>query len=652
MKLKTLFLHLSVYFTLFILAVQVPLKADKAREINDDDIILIEAGARYQTIEGFGTSLINWENEVQELYDTEDFRDTYAYEMSLNMLRVNLWPEVLTDPVNESKDITHKIFNKEHEKIHFFMDFAQGLKKRNNEVKVIGTVYSPPGWMKYNNHTRDFKPGSINGESYVMDNGESSVNRVRERYFQHYAKYLLEWIRWWDEEGVGFYALSIANEPMHTKTSESCLWTAEHYAEIIALLGELLEEHGYGNVKLFGPETMTYANDTLENPLYLSEIMEHPEASQYFHIFSTHGYQDGVNPWLLPTDLVTVRNLVAPYNLDFWITKGNTGDHHWPSPIKDGIANHIHSAFVHGNVKAFFAWQITENTYNYGALMRKSVMTSKSYTFQQYARFIENGAIRIAAWPSETSVAASAYIHDKNQTLTIVLINHSNLDVAKTIKLSSIKNRDNKAQIYRTSSTENLQQLEDLEIINDLIQIELPKESVTTLYVNQIEAEDVTKQFLRVRNGSGEGFYPIGSTVTIEANTPDENQEFAEWRGDTAHIEDIYSPITTLTIPEFDVNIRAFYANLPQDDTHLAEMSSAIISIFPNPATGNLLNISSDMPLQKIVLYSLTGIAIVNTEIQLQTETVLDISGMPKGYYVLQLHTLNNEVVMKKFIKR
>jgi O-glycosyl hydrolase len=133
-----------------------------------------------------------------------------------------------------------------------FVDFGRGLRKINPDVKIIGTVWSPPAWMKVNRAITDTRSGAIRAGGYGDIN-----NRVDPKYYRHFCKWVVEYVKLHDRLGVPFYAVSPGNEVQFTQSFESCVWDAQDFVTILVLLREMLTAEGYGHVRVFGPETMT-----------------------------------------------------------------------------------------------------------------------------------------------------------------------------------------------------------------------------------------------------------------------------------------------------------------------------------------------------------------------------------------------------------
>jgi hypothetical protein len=72
---------------------------------------------------------------------------------------------------------------------------------------------------------------------------------------------------------------------------------------------------------------------------------------------------------------------------------------------------------------------------------------------------------------------------------------------------------------------------------------------------------------LVVNNGSGDGDYVSGSSVTIIADDASDGQEFDAWTGDTTALANTTSATTTVTMPESSVTVTATYKDEVVDDS-------------------------------------------------------------------------------------
>lgn len=358
--------------------------------------VTVNGAQRYQTIEGFGTCLIAWVERFRELYRTEEFQKIYVEGVGCNILRVNMWGPTFEKPTEDYRQIRCEDFNMNSDggRPRIFVDFGKGIRKIDPAIKIIGTVWSPPSWMKVSKSITDKKSGAIRAGGYGDIN-----NRVDPKYFRHFCKWMVEYVKLHDKQGVPFYAVSVGNEVQFTQSFESCVWDGKDYVTIIIMLREMLDAEGYGHVKIFGPETMTSHMYEGGTGSYVKAIMENPKALESLDVFATHGYEDGVKAEMSATSSGRFWDMIKEMHKPFWITEGGTAGHDWPEPIQNGIGNALHNALVAGNCSAFVPWQITEGRKSTHGIMVMSTFTPKTYTAMHYSKFIRPGARRVDAEP-------------------------------------------------------------------------------------------------------------------------------------------------------------------------------------------------------------------------------------------------------------
>jgi O-glycosyl hydrolase len=108
-----------------------------------------------------------------------------------------------------------------------------------------------------------------------------------------------------------------------------------------------------------------------------------------------------------------------------------------------------------------------------------STYTPKTYTAMHYSRFIWPGARRIEARPAFGSVQVGAFVHEENGDVTIVAINPNeqtqrlNLNFRNLTGLTLLK-------VYRTSASENMQEVGEVEVSDNKAAFEMTPMSIVT----------------------------------------------------------------------------------------------------------------------------------------------------------------------------
>jgi O-glycosyl hydrolase len=403
--------------------------------------VTIDPTKRFQRIDGFGTCLISWDREMAEYYRRPGVAEIYAQYLGFNILRTSLYGEGTIGPTRDPQQIRadDPAFAKSDPRTPVFLDFGRRVRKLQPKLRVIGSCWSPPAWMKVNGKLVDTAAGAINGETYTVDrNGVKSdaVNRVKPDHFDHVAVWLAEFARYYERAGLPLEAISVANEPQFTQSFESCVWNATDLAEVTARTKRELERRNLGQIRMFGPETMTGFNwENGPNVQYTRAMRANSAAWRALGMWATHGYADGVKGDISSNSSAQFWNLIATDKKPYWVTEGGTGEHAWPQPVGEkGVATAIHHAFVAGNASAFVPWQFAENARTEHNLMPLEGPSKKTMAVRHFSRFIPAGSVRIGATPGYGALLASAYLADDD--LTVVLVNPGKTAISARLRLA------------------------------------------------------------------------------------------------------------------------------------------------------------------------------------------------------------------------
>lgn len=84
------------------------------------------------------------------------------------------------------------------------------FKSANSAIKLLGSVWSPPGWMK------------LDG---VMD-GTTTNNNLNTAYASQFAQYFVKYIQAFAAGGVSVDAITIQNEPLNSQAGYPTMYVA------------------------------------------------------------------------------------------------------------------------------------------------------------------------------------------------------------------------------------------------------------------------------------------------------------------------------------------------------------------------------------------------------------------------------------------
>ena len=242
-----------------------------------DATITVDTTETYQEIDGFGYTLtggsamhINQMSDSARTALLEELFGTGEDQLGVSYLRLSIGASDLDEapfsyndlPVGETDENLER-FSLANDTVHL-IPVLKEILEITPDIKILGSPWSPPAWMKDNNDTRG---GSL-----------------KEEYYPVYANYFVKYIKALEDEGIEIDAITIQNEPLHPGNNPSLLMLAEDQAEFIKNhLGRAFEENNIDT------KIILYDHNA-DRPDYPISILDDPEAAQYvdgsaFHLY-------------------------------------------------------------------------------------------------------------------------------------------------------------------------------------------------------------------------------------------------------------------------------------------------------------------------------------------------------------------------------
>jgi glucosylceramidase len=242
-------------------------------EVDDTEI--------YQTIDGFGFALTGGSailinsmdqearnNLLNELFNVDE------NSISVSYLRISIGASDLSDRVFSYNDLPvgdtdpkMKRFSIEPEKKDLIPVLKQILEI-NPEIKILGSPWSPPVWMK--------------------TNGKSKGGSLKPEFYDAYALYFVKYIQGMEAEGIRIDAITIQNEPLHPGNNPSMFMPANEQADFIKKsLGPAFEKAGI--------DTKIIIYDHNPNRVdYPIQVLNESDARRYIDGTAFHMYEGKV----------------------------------------------------------------------------------------------------------------------------------------------------------------------------------------------------------------------------------------------------------------------------------------------------------------------------------------------------------------------
>lgn len=420
--------------------------------------VSIDGAVEYQTIYGFGGAE-SWRLPSSDYYD-EIFDD-----LGVSVLRFQMFaytestPDLPGDKSRDNDNGDPAVIDWNGVNVNIIDALGPLLQAaQSRKVKIIGTTWSPPAWMKSNNLVE-------NGATQAFVTGNEA----------EMAEFITIWVkglknRW----GVNVDSVTIQNEPDYNPVSYAgCTYTDTQYENVINALGARFASEGITTTEIHAPDTMTLYS--LEN------TYDEMCANGYVDSLASHNYGiSGQN--LSPDNTIPYWQAAHTYasgcGKDLWETEYGDIGYTWPNAFNR--PQHIHNALVYGHVSAYHIYEIYKAAAGGDEVIQNDgTFTKQAYLLKQYYRYVRPGAIRVYAISSDGDILVTAFKNYSDRTFTVVAINRDTLAETVSFNLSNL-NPISSLNVYRTSVTENSVDLGSTSVSANSFTYTLPSESVTT----------------------------------------------------------------------------------------------------------------------------------------------------------------------------
>jgi len=194
--------------------------------VNNYVSIEIDGSTTFQSIDGFGFTLtggsaqvINSLNTAKKQELLQDLFGNKENSISISYLRISIGASDLNESVFSYNDLPEGQTDENLSQFSLTPDktdlipLLKEILSINPAIKIMGSPWSPPVWMKDNNST-------IGGS-------------LQPQYYEVYAQYFVKYIQEMKAEGIEIDAITLQNEPLHPGNNPSLLMTAPQQADFI-----------------------------------------------------------------------------------------------------------------------------------------------------------------------------------------------------------------------------------------------------------------------------------------------------------------------------------------------------------------------------------------------------------------------------------
>ncbi|WP_165730817.1 glycoside hydrolase family 30 protein [Polaribacter sp. 20A6] len=187
------------------------------------------------------------------------------------------------------EDFEMRDFNIDRDK-YILIPYLKEALKVNPDLQIWASPWSPPAWMKVNEHyamrSGNFE-NAIEGNKMNLGaeiNNNATAFKMQERYLKAYALYFSKFVKSYEKAGVSLFAIMPQNEVAFQPNWPSCTWRPEDMAYFINdFLGPQFK-----NDKLDTEIWLGTVNSS--NPNYVKTILDYKSTASYI---SGAGFQWG-----------------------------------------------------------------------------------------------------------------------------------------------------------------------------------------------------------------------------------------------------------------------------------------------------------------------------------------------------------------------
>jgi glucosylceramidase len=187
------------------------------------------------------------------------------------------------------EDFKMRDFNIDRDRYILIPYLKEALKVRP-DLQIWASPWSPPAWMKVNEH---YAMRSGNFENAIAGNkmnigaeinNNATAFKMQERYLKAYALYFSKFVKSYAEEGVPLFAIMPQNEIAYQPNWPSCTWRPEDMGYFInGFLGPQFEVDNLDTEIWLGTVNSS-------NPNYVETVLDYKFAANYI---SGVGFQWG-----------------------------------------------------------------------------------------------------------------------------------------------------------------------------------------------------------------------------------------------------------------------------------------------------------------------------------------------------------------------
>ncbi|MDB9732538.1 glucosylceramidase [Polaribacter sp.] len=390
---------------------------------NQNFSITVNPEIKFQEMDGFGFTLtggsalhINNMSPSQraellnELFNPDNMGISYL-RVSIGASDLDATPFSYNDMPSGQTDINLDNFSIANDEQNL-IPVLNEILTINPNIKIMGSPWSAPSWMKTNNN-------SIGGS-------------LKQEYFEVYANYFVNYIQAYADQGIPISAITVQNEPLHDGNNPSM------YMESLDQLN-FIKNHLGPAFEMANIQTKIIIWDhNADNIIYAKSILDDPVANAYVDGSAFHLYNGSIN------NLSSLHN--AHPNKNLYFTEQWVGVN---SEFDDNLRWHMKELIIGATrnwCKTILEWNLASNsslqphtdggcTECLGGLTIDSNNVQRNvgyYVIAHASKFVKPGSKRIQS--NYSSDLPNVAFETPEGNIVVIVLNNSNIDISFNIE--------------------------------------------------------------------------------------------------------------------------------------------------------------------------------------------------------------------------
>jgi len=390
---------------------------------NQNFSITVNPEIKFQEMDGFGFTLtggsalhINNMSPSQraellnELFNPDNMGISYL-RVSIGASDLDATPFSYNDMPSGQTDINLDNFSIANDEQNL-IPILNEILTINPNIKIMGSPWSAPSWMKTNNN-------SIGGS-------------LKEEYFEVYANYFVNYIQAYADQGIPISAITVQNEPLHDGNNPSM------YMESLDQLN-FIKNHLGPAFEMANIQTKIIIWDhNADNIIYAKSILDDPVANAYVDGSAFHLYNGSIN------NLSSLHN--AHPNKNLYFTEQWVGVN---SEFDDNLRWHMKELIIGATrnwCKTILEWNLSSNsslqphtdggcTECLGGLTIDGNNVQRNvgyYVIAHASKFVKPGSKRIQS--NSSSDLPNVAFETPEGNIVVIVLNNSNIDISFNIE--------------------------------------------------------------------------------------------------------------------------------------------------------------------------------------------------------------------------